>query len=124
MRPEAQAGLLIIPIDHLAQLEPPFAIQLVGRHPRLPIYLHVDRNWDFRAVAGRCGRGDRAPARDGRGCAVRYREHRDRFECACDGAEYRSSGRPFGRSVEALATYPVLYRDEFVLVDLGGSPGR
>ncbi len=115
MTPEGHAGVLILPIDRVAQLQPPFAVRLLGRHSRLPIYLHVDRNWDFQAVSGRCG---------SRSCPVEYHEHRDRFECACTGAQYLPSGVPLRPSERALATFPVLYREEIVLIDLGGLPGR
>jgi hypothetical protein len=120
MHPPAQAGVLIIPVDRLADLEPPFAIRLVGHHRKLPVWLHVDRNWDFQVVGGRCGP---EPT-----CRVGYDEGDDQFECGCSGVRYRANGRALTGRPRPLRTHEVLYRDEIVLVDLDGRldgpPGR
>lgn len=112
MHPPAQAGVLIIPVDRIADMEPPFAIRLVGRHAQLPVWLHVDHDWDFQVVAGRCGH---EPS-----CRVGYDEDDDQFECACTGVRYRPNGRPLTGRPRPLTTHDVLYRDEIVLVDLDG----
>jgi len=110
MRPAAQAGVVIIPVDEIADLDPPFALRLVGRHPRMPVWLHVSRVWDFAAVAGRCGNEP--------DCVVAYDEGDDTFRCSCTGVEYRANGRPVRGRPRRLQTYDVLYRDEVVLIDL------
>ncbi len=116
MHPPAQAGVLIIPVERIADLEPPFAIRLVGRHRRLPVWLHVDRNWDFQVVGGRCGP---EPS-----CKVGYDEDDDEFECGCSGVRYRANGRALTGRPRPLATHGVLYREEIVLVDLDGQLDR
>jgi hypothetical protein len=113
MTPPAQAGVLIIPVESIAEMEPPFAVRLVGRHHSLPVWLHVDQHWDFQVVAGRCGA---EPS-----CRVGYHDDDDEFECTCTGARYRADGRSVnGRRPRPLGTHSVLYRDEIVLVDLDG----
>ncbi len=110
MHPAAQAGVIIIPVEQIADLEPPFALRLLGRHPRLPVWLHVNRSWDFAVVSGRCGAEP--------DCLVAYDDEDDTFACGCTGVEYRATGRPLRGRPHPLRTYPVLYRDEIVLIDL------
>jgi hypothetical protein len=70
----------------------------------------VNRSWDFAAVSGRCGRDP--------DCVVGYDDGEDAFSCECTGIEYRANGSPIHGRPRRLKTYPVLYRDEIVLIDL------
>lgn len=74
------------------------------------MWLHVSRSWDFAVVAGRCGAEPE--------CVVAYDDDDDTFSCACTGVRYRASGRPMRGRPHRLRRYPVLYRDEIVLIDL------